>query len=48
MTASPSSSSSSRPEFRNNSRSEIDPPYSGEINENAPDGVIPAKTLAVL
>ena len=48
MTASPGSSLSSSPDKMNSSLSDTDPPYKGEMNENAPHGVIPASAFTVL
>ena len=48
ITESPISSRSSRPDCKNNSLSEIDPPYNFDTNDIAPDGVIDTNALRVL
>ena len=48
MTESPGSSNSSRPEFKNNSRSDVLPPCNFEMKDIAPDGVIATSALRVL
>ena len=48
ITASPGSSLLINPNAINSSLSNIEPPYMSDINEKAPEGVIPANTFAVL
>lgn len=48
ITASPTYSLSNSTDCIKSSLSDIDPPYNGEIKEKEPEGVIPAKALAVL
>ena len=48
MMESPGSSKSSKPDFSNNSLSEMLPPYNLEIYEMAPEGVMHTNALSVL
>ena len=45
---SPGSNFSRSPDSMKSCLSDMDPPYIGENKENAPDGVMPAKTFTVL
>ncbi len=46
--ASPTFNFSINPDCITNSLSDMEPPNNVEINENAPDGLMPANALAVL
>ena len=48
ITASPVSNLSIKPDSMKSCRSDIEPPYKGDMNEKVPHGVMPARALAVL